>query len=119
MNKKWWLPSKLTRRRVGNQATMVQCLQLIVRDWHSIWKQGGGAPNPKETSSLRLNDATGISTSAEERTGFPGRGQCLYTDRRNHQAQAGKPKHRNQSVLVGCGCGKEGPSKNTHRRMGK
>lgn len=84
MTKKWWLPSKLERRRVGNQATMVQCLERIVRDRHSLWTQGGGAPNPKEISSLRLKDAIGISDSAEDRTGIPGRGQCLYTDRRNH-----------------------------------
>lgn len=52
--------------RFGNQATMVQCLECIVRDRHSLWEPGGGAPNPKETSNLRLKVGAGISRCRRE-----------------------------------------------------
>lgn len=65
MDKKWWLPSKLTER-FGNQATVGQCLECIVWDRHSLWEPGGGAPNSQETSNLRLKDGVGISRCRRE-----------------------------------------------------
>lgn len=46
MDKKWWLPSKLTGRS-GNQATVVQCLERIVEDWHSLGSTEEGHLTPK------------------------------------------------------------------------
>lgn len=71
------------RETVSNQLWF-DALCAFVGDRHSLWKQGGGALNPKGTSKVKLKDGVRKFVGAEERTGILGRGRCLSTDRINH-----------------------------------
>lgn len=89
MDKKRWLPSKLTRR-FGNQQRWFKVLSALSGTDTAYGSREEGRLTPKR----RL--ISGLKTEqeflgAEERTGIPGRGHCLYTERRNHRYKLGSP----------------------------